>query len=291
MIDKNKLEYFFFASFTKLFKTLGLKKTRKLGKAAGTIIYCFIPLRKQVVLNNLTNAFPQKNRKEIKEIALRNYQSIAITFFEFMYFPSSSVEEIASILEVCETESAKKLLADKKSFVFLSAHFGNWELSAMSWSVKCGRPFHVLAQPQRNPYVTEWLTSARESFGNKVIYLGVSVRHLIEAIKNNEIVVVAGDQRGPVESPRISFLGIPTAYHLGTAAIILKTKSSVVVGFCLRQRDNNYKMQLETLDLEGLPQDKDEQAVELQRRYIQLLEKYVKLYPEQYFWMHKIWKY
>ncbi len=291
MIDKNKIEYLLFAILTNLFKLIGLNKTRKFGKFAGTVIFYLIPIRKKVVIENLSKAFPNKNKKEINNIALRNYRSIAITFFEFMYFPSSNKNEIESIVDVCEMENFNKLIEDKKGFILLTAHFGNWELCSLSLSIKKNVKLHALAQPQRNPYVTEWLTKAREVYGNKVIYLGISVRHLIEAIKNNEIVIIAGDQRGPVESPRIDFFGIPTAYHMGTPTIILKTHSRVIVGFCIRQQDSNYRIKLEELNIDNLPEDKEKQIVELLSRYIKLLEKYVIQYPEQYFWMHKIWKY
>ena len=116
MLDKNKFEYFFFAFFIKLFKLIGLNKTRKLGKFAGSLIYYLIPIRRKVVIDNLTKAFPRKNSKEIRTIALRNYQNIAITFVEFMYIPSSSKKEIASIVDIHADEDFDRLLEKKKGF-------------------------------------------------------------------------------------------------------------------------------------------------------------------------------
>ena len=291
MIDKNKAEYFFFLFFIKLFKIAGLKGTRYLGKIVGSFVYFVVPIRKKVVIENLRKAFPEKNLSEIKSIAHRTYQNITITFFELMYAPNCTQDQIKSFVAVENLDVSTRILKEGKGFIFLTAHFGSWEMAAFTLPLHLQTGFHVLAQPQRNSHITKWLNDAREKFGNKVIWVGVSVRHIIEALKKGGTVCIAGDQRGPVESERVNFMGVPTSYHMGTPAIVLKTKSQVVVGFAIRQKDFNYKMQLTELDLTDLPSEESKQVVEVERRYILILEKFVREYPDQYFWMHKIWKY
>lgn len=291
MIDKNKVEYFFFLLFIKIFKLIGLNGTRHVGKILGSFIYFVVPIRKRVVIENLSKAFPNKKLAEIKSIAHRTYQNITITFFELMYIPHCTKDQVGSNVEIENLEICREILNEGKGFIFLTGHFGSWEMSAFSLAIHLQMSCHVLAQPQRNPYITKWLNDAREKFGNKVIWVGVSVRHMIEALNKGGTVCIAGDQRGPVESERINYFGVPTSYHLGTPAIILRTNSKVVVGFAIRQKDFNYKMNLTGLDLTNLPSNPQEQIVEVERRYIQLLEESVRRYPDQYFWMHKIWKY
>jgi len=58
-----------------------------------------------------------------------------------------------------------------------------------------------------------------------------------------------------------------------------------------RQKDFSYKMHLEELNFENLPDEHEEKLRELTQRYISFLEKHIRKNPEQYFWMHKIWKY
>jgi len=291
MINKNKVEFFFFLVFIKLFKFIGINVTRRLGKALGTIIYFIVPVRKSVVIGNLKKAFPQKKSSEIRRIALRNYQNITMTFFEFMCIPSCTREEILSFATVEADPSARSVLDENRGFIFLTAHFGSWEVSGYSLPLHLGVKFHILAQPQRNPYVNDWLRDARRAFGNEMIWVGVSVRRIFEALKNKEAIGVAADQRGPADSPRILFMGVPTAYHLGMANIIIRTKAKVITGFALRNKDLSYTLKLEELPTSGLLGDETAQSMELMRRFINIFEWYVKNYPEQYFWMHKIWKY
>jgi KDO2-lipid IV(A) lauroyltransferase len=290
-INKNRIEFFFFSILTKLLKLIGLKSTRRVGKIVGSVVYYVIPIRKKVVIDNLTRAFPSKNKSEIKKIALCNYQSTTITFFEFMCFPSLSKEELKSILDISISDNCKKIIDDKDGFIFLTGHLGNWELFILTFRLNFDLDFYILVKPQRNPFITKWTSEVRAAFGNKIISVGGSVPRIVEALDDGGGIFIAADQRGPVDGPRINFMGIPTAYYMGTPSIISKTKSKVMIGFVIRQSNNNYKMNLEELDLTNLPADNTLQVAEILNRYIKILEKYVKKYPEQYFWMHKIWKY
>jgi Kdo2-lipid IVA lauroyltransferase/acyltransferase len=288
---KNKIEFLFFLLFIKLFKIIGINKTRSLGKALGSILFYLIPIRKNVVMGNLKKAFPYKTSIEIKKIALENFRNITITFFEFMSIPSCSAEEVKSFSKIELSDPARNILNKKEGFIFLTAHFGSWEITGYSLPLHLGVKFHILAQPQRNSYINKWLNEARRVFGNEQIWVGVSVRRIFEAIRNKEAVGVAADQRGPADSPRIYFMGVPTCYHLGIASIITRTKAGVLVGFAVRQKDLSYRIKLEELSTVDLPEEETAKSIELMNRFIKIFEVYVRDYPEQYFWMHKIWKY
>ena len=186
---------------------------------------------------------------------------------------------------------AEMLLKENKGLVFWTGHFGSWEVGAASAAIHLGKPFNVLAKKQSNAVMNELLVRAREVHGNKMIWLGASVRHLIEVLKNGGIVGVVGDQRGPADSPRVSFFGKPTPFYTGTATIISRTNCNAIFGVVVRQNDGNYKCEFEKLEVETLPIDPKEKVKEINQRYANFLEKNIRQYPDQYFWMHKIWKY
>src|SRR4030042_1009896 len=202
-----------------------------------------------------------------------------------------SRETVPSDVNLSNLELIEEKFNINKRLVLLTAHIGNWELGAASASSQLGIPFHVLAKPQRNPYMTNWLKSNREMFGNKEILLGLSARDIFIILKNGGIVGVLGDQRGPNESPRVKFFGRDTAINSGIAAIALKTKTPVVVAMIIRQPSGLYNVYLEELKLEELKGNKEEQIIEFNQKYMHILEKYVTKHPEQWFWMHNIWKY
>lgn len=291
MIDKHKIEFIIFKFFVNIFRVIGLRRTRRSTKFLALVLFYLIPVRKKVVINNLKIALPQKTDSEIKKLALQTYQNILITFFELMYLPSLTRDELESSISIENIEEIKKSVGTNKAAIFFTGHFGGWEFCMAALSLKFGREFSVLAQPQTNSMVSDFVMKARSKFGNKIVLSGISVRKLYETIKSGGMIGVAGDQRGHYEGPRFNFFGRPTALYTGTASIALKMNCPVIMAAFERQKDYSYKMHLEELNFENLPDEHEEKLRELTQRYISFLEKHIKKNPEQYFWMHKIWKY
>ena len=291
MINKNKLEFFFFKIALKLFSILGPNVTRQFAVGVGTLIFFFIPIRKKTVIDNLSKAFPEKSSKEIKRIALENYRNITMTFFELMCVTSISHETMKQQVEFVNYDLLEKKINEGKGLIILTGHFGNWEFTMTSLAVSFDYPINILVKPQRNPYITEWLKNTREHFGAKIIDTGVSVKGLYKALVDKEVVGIAGDQRGHFDNPRFNYFNQPTALYTGTAAIALRTKCNVLLTANVRQKNRNYKCYMEELSLDNLPENEEDKLKLLTQRYISFLEKYVSKHPEQYFWMHKIWKY
>ncbi|MFA7421252.1 MAG: lysophospholipid acyltransferase family protein [Melioribacteraceae bacterium] len=286
-----KILYGFFKLLSGLFRILGLNGTRFLAKQLGTFFYYVIPIRKKVVLENLAIAFPEKSLEERKRITLGTYRNVVTTFLELLHFPNISKSEMKAMLLTPNLDLVNELIKEKNGIVFWTGHFGSWEVGGSAASLHFNQPFHVLAKKQSNYVVNEYIKNAREAHGNKMVWLGASVRHLLEVLRDGGIVGVVGDQRGPVDSPRVSFFGKPTPFYIGTATIIAKTNCNVIFGVVVRQKDGNYVGSFEALNKEILPQELNSKIIAINQQYANFLEKMIRQYPDQYFWMHKIWKY
>lgn len=269
---------------------IGLQRTRFAARCIGNVFYYLIPIRKKVVLENLSSAFPEKSLSNLKQIARRTYQNITITFSELLLFTSISINNMKLLVRTENLDEMKSLINENKGVIFWTGHIGSWEVGGSVLGLLLEKPIYCLAKKQSNSALNELIKDAREAHGNKVIWLGTSVRHLFEVLLSGGIVGVVGDQRGPADSPRVSFFGKPTSFYTGTASIINKTKCNVILTAAVRERNGNYKGIVEKLNMENLPEKYEDQILEINQRYANFLEKVIKQYPDQYFWMHKIWK-
>ncbi len=288
---KNYLEYIAFLIFAKSAQMLGIKKLNYPAKLLAFLFYDVLKLRKSVVMKNLHIAFPNKSDSEKKVIAKKSYYHFSRLILEIMCIPKMSNDEISSMLVCDNVDELAQVFNEGNGLVFLTAHFGNWEVGAISLPMQMGTVMYPIIKPQRNPYVTKWLNSMRETHGNKIISLGMSIRQIYKVIKEGKLLGVVGDQRGPHDGLRVKLFGHDTAIYSGTGELVLKTKVPLYILFAIRIEDYHYKAFSEKIDLENLPGEPVEQAREIMQRYMNLLEKFVKLYPEQWFWMHNIWKY
>jgi Kdo2-lipid IVA lauroyltransferase/acyltransferase len=290
---QNRLEYLLFLIFSSFLRLLGLNNARKLSGLVAGIFFYLIPIRKETVFGNLKIAFPEKSEEEIKKTAFAVYKSFSTALIEILLMPYMSRKEIESAVKA--SEDTKKLICSKQEkgngVILLTAHYGNWEYIAASVSAQINIPFYVIVKSQRNPYVNQWMNDARTRWVNKVVPLGASIREVYKQLKEKRIVGIVADQRGPVDGIRINFFGRKVSVYPGPAMLALKTKAPLLIGLAVRQKDNSYKVHLEEIKMDNLPENDDEKIIEISQRHSDILEKYIRLYPEQWFWMHKRWKY
>ncbi len=292
LFDKNKIEFFLWQFFSKVVNLLGFKRIHKFAKMLTIIFYYLIPLRKTVVVENLKKAFPNKSEKEIKKLAFNNFLSVAITFLEIMAFQNISKEEIFSLVEVDNLQLAKRRVAENKGVILLTAHIANWELGALIMGLSLDAQINVLVKKQRNKIFADWMSGIRERFTNKEVPLGASVRELYKTLLKGGIVGIVGDQRGRKdEGIVVNFFNQPTTTFQGFASLGIKNKVPILVVLGERLPNGKYLMNVEEIGYDNLPEKLSDKVVELNQRYMSILENKIRKNPEQWLWMHNIWKY
>ena len=288
---QNKIEYFLFLLLSKLFCLFGVKRSRSFAVPLTILFFYVIPIRKKTVIQNLEIAFPDLQKKDLIKTAFNIYKSFIITLIEILSLPIISDNEIKNAIQFENIDIIKEKYAEGKGVILLSAHFGNWEYVALSSSMQLGLPFSVVVKDQRNPFVTDWMNKVRTKWLNEVVSLGVSIRKTYQTLKEKKIVAMVADQRAPRESMRIKFFGKDVAVHTGPAVLALKTGAPLLYGIPVRQKDFTYKTEMVEISKDNLPEGEDDKIMELTKRHMAYLEKYIRMHPEQWLWMHKRWKY
>jgi len=184
----------------------------------------------------------------------------------------------------------EQLRGKQKGIVFLTAHFGSWELAIQAISVYTNAHVCTIAKAQSNIFVDRVINQWRMLFGLKIIPMGVSVREIIRTLQQGEIIALAADQTAPKESVSVEFFGRHVPTFQGPAVFSLKTGAPIILGCTVRQKDGNYKMHLVQVPGDDLVGFSDEHVLELTKRQVRLTEEIIRQYPEQWMWMHKRWK-
>ena len=291
ILNRDKAEYLIFSIISKAVILIGFKRVKYPAKALAFLFFNVIPIRKKVVIGNLRKAFPEKSDKEILSIAKKNYLSFAITFLEIMAMPGLTEKNVLDYAESDSLDVLKKAAGKGKGVFMLTAHFGNWEYAGTWIGVKLNRSILGLAKKQRNPYVNDWLTMMRGKFGNRELRPGAGLRALISAARKGEIIGTVGDQRGSKEGPRVKFFGHDTACYTGTAALSVKLGTPIVLSFYIRQADGTYYLTFEKFECKEDDEFFDNHEICLTQKYFKRLEEVIRKHPEQWLWMHNIWKY
>lgn len=287
---KNKLEYILFLSLSFLCRTLGLNLSRRFSWLIAFFFFYLLPIRKDVVFDNLKHAFPDYTSEQIKNIAYGSYKNFAITLVEILFLPWTTDSQIKNVMQFNHLDLVEKKEKEKHGVILLSAHFGNWEYLAISAGVQLNKKLSVIVKSQRNPFVNDWMNKARTRWTNTVIPLGASIRNVYSELLNKGIVALVADQRGPEDSIKLEFFGRKTAVYTGPAILALKMNSPLIYGISVRQPDYSYKVEIIEISREDLPIEPEGKVKVLSERMLKYLEDVIRKHPEQWFWMHKRWK-
>jgi len=261
-----------------------------MGKAFGTLVFFCIPVRKTLVLDNLRHAFPEKTGKEIKNMALSNFQSIFTTFFEIFWFSRLTGEDVRKYVKMPQIDFMDKQLEKGKGLIMLGGHFGNWELIALSVGLLSALPLTIIVKKQHNPHADALMNSMRTKFNNSVVDMDRAPKEIFRKLRENGVVAMLADQSGPEGGLFINFFNRPTSTHLGPAVFSVRTGAPIVMGFIVRDSDGSFRVTFEEIQTDDLTGTEEEKIKVVTERHVNMLEQYVRMHPEQWLWMHKRWK-
>jgi len=287
---RHRLEYFLFQLVKWSVLLLPLKSAQRLGYYIGSAAFRLAKARRNVALDNLLHAFPEKSQAERASIAKEAFTNYAISLVELLWFPNLNDEIIRKLVKPLNLDMLERAFEKGRGMVLLSGHFGNWELIAFSIAYLFRQPLSIIVQTQNNKYVDEVINRHRCLLGNRVIPMGMSVREIIKTLNSGGIVAIAPDQSGPREGPFVNFFGRSVATHQGPAAFALRCAAPMLMGFIFRQKDGTYEVTLEEVPSADLAGEEGENVLELTRRHTALLERYIRKYPGHWLWMHRRWK-
>ena len=252
-------------------------------------IYYFSAFRdRRFVKTNLRVIFPNKSNKQLCKITRRVFRNFAKYLVDFFRFEKLDRQYIDKNIKLENLHYFDQALATGKGVVVLTAHLGNWELGGVVIA-QLGYPFWAVALPHKNKKVNDFFDTQRNRKGVKVIAMGKAVRGCIREIRNNHLVALVGDRDFSEKGTIVDFFGLPTHFPQGPAALSLMTGASIVPGFMLRNPDDSFTLRIEK-PVEFTPSgDKDKDLVDLIDVYKNIIQDYIRKYPEQWYVFRRFW--
>lgn len=287
---QNQIEYFFFRFLLFVIRHFTFRTVQKMGRGFGAFIFTIIGMRKEMVLNNLRHAFPEKAESELNNIAKDSFRNLFTAYFEILYLDKLTKQEIRNMVTFPEAEKITMLLGRGKGLIILTGHYGNWELCALAVPLFVPQKYTVVVQNQRNPYVNHFMSKMRSQFGTSLIVMERALRESLRALSNNEAVALIADQSGPESGIYADFFGRPASTHQGPAVFQVRTGAPMVMVVLVREGLEKFRIDLIEIDTQHLDGTQEEKIREITQRHVFALEQFIRLRPEHWLWMHKRWK-
>jgi len=288
---RRRLEYAAAWPFIKLLGILPRPLSRAFGIALAQAFYLLHVRLRRVGMHNLELAFPEKSVSERKLILRGVFTSLGRQLSEVCQFPKYTRENVEDVVIYDGLENYERAYARGKGVLFLTAHFGAWELSAFAHSLH-GHWLHIVMRPMDNLYLDRLIQSYRTMHGNKTVGKDDFVRGLLAAMKCGETVGILMDTNmTPPQGVFVNFFGIPACTASGLARIALRTDAAVLPGFTIWDKSlGKYRLlfdpALELIRTGDLEAD----IFANTQQFTTVIEDYVRKYPDQWLWVHRRWK-
>src|SRR5215475_16020188 len=288
---RRKIEYWAAWPFLKVMGILPRPLARAFAIGIAQTVYLLHFRLRQVGMRNLEMAFPEKSEAERKRILRREFTSLGRQLSELCQFPRYTPENVEEVVVYDGLENYERAYARGKGVLFLTAHFGGWELSAFAHSLH-GHWLHVVMRPMDNPYLDRLLQSYRTMHGNKVVPKDDFVRGLLAAMRAGETVGILMDTNmTPPQGVFVDFFGIPACTASGMARVALRSGAAVVPAFTIWDKKlHKYRVRFDPALQLASSGDDDADAISNTALFNRVIQEYVTRYPEQWLWVHRRWK-
>lgn len=254
------------------------------------IIYLIKYKRSRLAYLNIKCAYDgELDSSGIKKIVRGVYRNLMRNFFELLRFPAIDEKYLKRYTDIRGFGYTDEALKKGKGAIFLTAHFGNWELASAVVPL-LGYRLKVLAREQGMPRLNGLLNKYRGSTGADIVYKGISTKMLFKALKENETVGMLVDQDGGKQGYFVEFFGRLASTHPGVISISLRTGCTVLPGFMTRLPGGRHMVEVEPpLNIHSSGDEKSDISRSLQD-FASILERHIRRAPDQWLWLHKRWK-
>lgn len=286
-----KLQYLPLALLVRIIGMLPRPLARGVGILIGGLVYHAHPRLRRVGLRNLEMAFPGKPLSERRRILRGVYVSLGRLLAEFCLFPRYTQENVSRVAVYQGFENFESAEKRGKGVLFLTGHFGGWEIGSFFHSLQ-DNPMRIVVRPIDNPYVDDLVTRYRTLHGNTVMGKQGFARGLLAAMQNNETVGILMDTNmTPPQGVFADFFGIPACTAVGIARVALQTDAAVVPAFTIWDPVlRKYRVEFaQAVKLVRTGNDEAD-AVTNTAVFNRIFEDYVRKYPDQWLWVHRRWK-
>jgi Kdo2-lipid IVA lauroyltransferase/acyltransferase len=286
-----RLEAALAAGVSALVRPLPRGAARAIGRGLGRVWARLDSRHLAIAADNLRRAFPAWSHEQVERTARAVYVHFAQVMLELLWMPGRSREQVMSFVDGFGVEAAARAETSGRGYIFVCAHFGNWEIHGISHAWRTGRPFGVIARPLDNPALDTRLCAVRTMSGHSVIYKRRALQQVLKLLREGKGVAILIDQNVQEDDGIfVDFFGRKAATTTVAAALAVKTGAWLIPSYAELQPDGRYHAVCEP-PLEWTPSgDRDRDVAGLTQQLTTVIEGWIRRRPEQWLWMHRRWK-
>jgi KDO2-lipid IV(A) lauroyltransferase len=229
--------------------------------------------------------------EEAVRTARQSFRENFLSFLEILHAGRFVAEQ--SVRVVHHPEIKEALEQETAPVIVVTAHLGSWELMpGLAAYIMPRRRGMVVVRSRRNRIVNRIMAELRGVRGMEAVDHRRASAIVVPGLRRGGVAAFLADHNaGRKEAVFLPFLEDIAAVNMGPAGIALRTGAAIYPIFLLRDGDGGHILHflppLRTESLEGSVRERIRAAAAF---YTDAVAGMVRMYPEQWLWMHRRWK-
>lgn len=249
------------------------------------IVFKLNKKHRKIIDINLQICFPQKDKKNREQLAFKIYKNFARFGIDCIKNQNTSKDKILKKVVFDDLALVEQILNAKKPLVFVTAHYGNWELLSLIYAAKFGK-ISIVGRALDSEVMDKILSKNRTQFDIELIDKTGALRKMLKALRSGRALGLLTDQDcANNESIRLEFFGKEVNFLLGASVIAKTSEAFLLPSFIYQGEEGKYHIKcFKALDASITSKE------ELTKYQAQCLEEMIKFKPDEFFFFHRRFK-
>ncbi|MEI6853661.1 MAG: lysophospholipid acyltransferase family protein [Bacteroidota bacterium] len=250
------------------------------------LLYYVFGYRKKVVRKNLEGSLPEG--ADVRKISRQFYLFLSEMFFETIKCLSISEKNLLKRVTCDNPEIMETYARENRSVIFMSAHYGNWEMLIYALNLLFPHLAIGVGKPLSNQTLNVLINNKRSKTGMKIINASNIKEEFAKDKDRLTASLFLADQYpgGVKKGYPTTFLNKETDFMYGAEKYAREYNFPVVYADIERVKRGHYKLHLINI----AEQPKDTEYGFIMSAYIQCLQNTILRTPQYWLWSHKRWK-
>ena len=268
-----------------LYKIIGLKISRIIS-AKIFLKFGQIFRSKNICVNNILKAFPYLSKDSVNAIIDNMWINYGKIFAEYPFIKNFRNSSLNKKILIENQNYLQQIKQEKKPVIFVSGHFNNFELMAMTIE-KFGIDLATIYRPLNNIFLNPIMEKIRKQYiCKKQVKKGVSgTKELLKFYKAGSSIALMIDQRVS-QGIKVDFFGHNALTTTIPGQFFKKFYLNIVPVNIIRTKNDNFKLTI----YKPIKFNKIESIESITLKLNKILEEMITKYPDQWIWTHNRWK-
>jgi KDO2-lipid IV(A) lauroyltransferase len=237
---------------------------------------------------NLQRALPYLGAAEARLVMRGMWDNLGRVIAEYPHLEEFKVYGNEGRIEFVGDDIIDPVLASGKSAIFISAHYGNWEIATMA-ATQRGLDVAEVYRAANNPWIDRLIASYRGSVGSELIPKGViAARRSIAAIRDGRHLALLVDQKMNDGIP-VPFFGRDAMTAPAVAQLALRFDCAIMPARVERLKGARFRIVLSPPIAVNKTGDRHADTLAIMTAVNAEIESWIRARPEMWLWLHRRW--